>query len=216
MIGSDQKLKNFFKQGRPLLYKKNEVILRGDEAPSGIFYLNKGYVKNYAFSENGDEFTFILYRKGDFFPISWTFNQTRKPYFIETLTQCVIYKRDRKEFLEFLTENPDVLLYITGRITKRFDGLLVRMEHMAFGNAYKKVCSILYILTERFGKERNGNDVIIDMPLTHKDIANLLGVARETVSVEIAKLKKERIIKNVGKHIYILDLKSLKKDSLIT
>lgn len=216
MVDSDEKLKTFFKQGRPLLYKRNEVILRGDESPSGIFFLSKGYVKNYAFSENGDEFTFILYRKGDFFPISWAFNQTRKPYFIETLTQCVIYKRDRKEFLNFLTKNPDVLLYITGKITKRFDGLLVRMEHMAFGNAYKKVCSIIYILTERFGKERNINDVIIDMPLTHKEIANLLGVARETVSVEIAKLKKQKIIKNVGKHIHVINLIKLRNDSLIT
>ncbi len=211
----DERVKAFFKKSKPLFYKKGAVILRGDEVPNGIFYLNRGYVKNYALSENGDEFTFILYHKGDFFPISWTFNETRKPYFIETITPCTFYKRSREDFIKFLKENPEILLYIVNKITRRFDGLLVRMEHMAFGNAYKKVCSILYILCERFGKEGKSKEVIIDMPLTHKDIANLLGVARETVSVEIAKLKRGKIIKNSGKHIYVLNIKKLKEDSLI-
>ena len=216
MADPEEKLKSFFKKGKPHLYKKNEVILRGDEIPSGIFFLSKGFVKNYSFSENGDEFTFIIYRKSDFFPIAWTFNDTRKPYFIETVTPCVIYKRDRSEFLDYLKANPDVLLYIVSKITRRFDGLLERMEHMAFGNAYKKVCSILYVLSERFGKETKSKTLFISMPLTHKDLANLLGVARETVSVEIAKLKKEKIIKNAGKHIYITDIKRLKENSLIS
>lgn len=214
-LNPEEKLKAFFKQSKPLLYKKGEVILRGDEIPSGIFFLNRGYVKNYSFSENGDEFTFIIYRKNDFFPMAWTFNDTRKPYFIETITPCIIHKKNREEFLEFLNHNPDVLIFIIERLTKRFDGLLERMEHMAFGNAYKKVCSILFVLSERFGKEGKDKTVVIDMPLTHKDIANLLGVARETVSVEIAKMKKLGVIKNIGKHICITDMKRIKEDSLI-
>ena len=214
-LNPEEKLKAFFKQSKPQLYKKGEVILRGDEIPSGIFFLNRGYVKNYSFSENGDEFTFIIYRKNDFFPLAWTFNDTRKPYFIETITPCIIHKKNREEFLEFLNHNPDVLIYIIERLTKRFDGLLERMEHMAFGNAYKKVCSILYVLSERFGKEGKDKTIMIDMPLTHKDLANLLGVARETVSIEIAKMKKMGIIKNIGKHVYIKDINKLREDSLI-
>lgn len=211
----EEKLKAFFKQSKPQLYKKGEIILRGDEIPSGIFFLSKGYVKNYTFSENGGEFTFIIYRKSDFFPIAWTFNDTRKPYFMEAVTPCVIYKRNKEEYLEFLKNNPEVLLYITGKITRRFDGLLTRMEHMAFGNAYNKVCSILYVLSDRFGKVTKNNNILISMPLTHKDIASLLGVARETVSIEIAKLKKEKIIKNTGKHIFITNIEKLKENSLI-
>ncbi len=209
-----EKLAAFFKTANPLLYKKGETILRGDEIPNGIFYINKGYVRNYLFSENGDEFTFIISRKGDFFPVAWTFNKSRKPYFFQSITPCIIYKRSREDFLTFLNENPDVLLYSTDRLTKRVDGLLERMGQMAFGNAYQKVCSILLILSERFGQEENGI-LIIKIPLTHKDIANLLGVARETVSVEIAKLKKENIIQNAGKHIRILNPKKLKEDSVI-
>lgn len=209
------KLNAFFKQSKPYIYKRNEVILRGEEVPSGVFFLSKGFVKNYSFSEDGEEFTFIIYKKDDFFPIAWTFNNTRKPYFFESITQCTIYKRDREEFIEFLKKNPDVFFYIARKITYRFDGLLTRMEHMAFGNAYKKVCSILYILSERFGRENGGGKIIIDVPLTHKDIAALLGVARETVSVEIAKLKKSGVIENAGKHINILKIKKLKNDSMI-
>lgn len=214
MSDPEEKLKAFFKQSKPQLYKKGEVFLRGDEIPGGIFFLYRGFVKNYSFSENGDEFTFIVYTRNDFFPISWTFNNTRKPYFFETITPCVIYKKDREEFLKFLTDNPEILLFIVSKITRKIDGLLVRMEHMAFGNAYKKVCSILYVLYDRFGKDEKGV-LSISLPVTHKDLASLLGVARETVSVEIAKLKTKKIIKNFGKHVIILDLQKLKEDSMI-
>lgn len=215
-VEPEEKLKAFFKQSRPQIYKKNEVILRAEEIPSGIFFLYKGYVKNYTFSENGGEFTFIIYRKSDFFPIAWTFNETRKPYFIETITPCIIYKRTKQDFLNFLLKNPEVMIFIAGKITRRFDGLLERMEHMAFGNAYQKVCSILVILSERFGKETNKKNIIIDIPLTHKDLANLLGVARETVSIELAKLKRDGDIRSVGKRICVKNIDKLKENSLIS
>lgn len=215
MADPEEKLKTFFKKNKPLHYKKGVVILRGDEIPSGIFFLYRGYVKSYSFSESGDELTFVIYKKNDFFPISWSFNDSRKPYPIETMTPCVIYKKGKSEFINFLTENPEVLLFIVKKITRRFDGLLERMEHMTFGNAYKKVCSILLILSERFGIEVKGKKIKIELPFTHKDLANLLGVARETVSVEIAKLKKDKIIKNTNKNIYILNIAKLKEGSLI-
>lgn len=211
-----EKLRDFFVKGKPRLYKKGEVILRGDEIPNGIFFLNKGYVKNYSFSEKGTEFTFIISRKGDFFPLAWTFVKTRKPYFFEAITPCVIYRQSRDDFLAFLLTNPDVLFYITGRITNRVDGLLERMEHMVFGNAYERVCSILYILSERFGEKKINSEIVILLPLTHKDIANLLGMARETVSVEIAKLKNEKILKTAGKYFYIRSLKKLREKAMIS
>jgi len=216
-LDPEESLRSFFKQNKPFLYKRREVILRGEEIPHGIFYLEKGYIKNYFVSANGEEFTFIIYRKGDFFPIAWTFNDTRKAYYFEAMTPCVLYKKGRPEFLKFLNENPDILLHIMGKITRRLDGLLERMEHMAFGNAYNRVCSIIYILGERFGtKSIDGSKIILNVPLTHKDIANLLGTARETVSVEIAKLKKEGVIKSSGKYIHILSPIKLRRESLIS
>jgi CRP-like cAMP-binding protein len=49
---------------------------------------------------------------------------------------------------------------------------------------------MLNILAKRFGKENEGGDKSeIIVPLTQQDIANLLGLTRETVATELKKLK---------------------------
>lgn len=125
----------------------------------------------------------------------------------------IIFKRE--DFVKFIKENSDVLFELMGRILMRLGGLLTRMEYMIFGNAYNKVASIISICAERFGSaEKLG--VMIGLPLTHKDIANLIGVARETVSIEIKRLENERIIGFRSKYIVVKDVNKLRKKAMLS
>lgn len=182
------------------------------EAPQGVFYIKKGFVKLYSVSEGGEDFTLIIFRPGDIFPVSWAFADIRSNYFLEALTRIEIWRVQKLRFIAFVKENPDVLLEILNKMTVRLMGVLRRMEYMVFGDAYNKVASILVILAERFGKE-TGAGVEIGVPLTHRDLAALLGVARETVSLEMKKLKEKGIIDYSGKVIFIKSAVRLKRES---
>ena len=107
-----------------------------------------------------------------------------------------------------------ILLDLTSRMLERFLGLMRRMEYLVFGNARSKVASILLICAERFGKKQ-GQATVIDVPLTHSDIATLVGMTRETVSIEMKKLQKEKLISYKGRYLAILNLAGLKKQSLL-
>lgn len=49
------KLETFFTKFKHQIYRKGEVLIRVDDEPSGIFYLKKGFIKEYAISKKGDE-----------------------------------------------------------------------------------------------------------------------------------------------------------------
>lgn len=207
------KLEEFFSQFRRLQYKKHEIILRPDDIPSGIFYIRSGYVKIYTLSESGQELDLILFKPGDFFPMIWAFNNSGVTQYCEAMTSVEAYRASKEEFREFVKKNPEVLWDITGRILIRLRGLLERMEYLVFGNAYQKVASILVICAERFGiKQRN--EIIIRVPLTHKDIANLIGLTRETTSVELKKLEKSGIIMKKSGRIHVEDIAKLKAEAV--
>ena len=72
----------------------------------------------------------------------------------------------------------------------------------------------MLICAERFGK-KVGRDVVIQVPLTHKDIANLVGMTRETVSIEMKKLAHRSLIGYKGKTVTVHDLVKLKDESLL-
>lgn len=209
-----EKLDNFFCQYKKVSFKKGETILRAGEEPRGVYYLNKGYARLYSISKNAQELTFIIYKPRDFFPLIWTIANQQPLYYTEAVTAVELCQAPKEEFLAFIKNNSDVLLEITNRILTRFAGLLKRMEYSIFGNAANKVESIIVICAERFGIPHQ-EGILIQIPLTHQDLANLLGVARETVSLEMEKLQKNNIIGRQRKHLIVKNLQKLKEQSIL-
>lgn len=210
-----EKLEKFFSKFKPIHYKKGETILRPGDIPQGVYLLKKGYIKLSSISEDGKELLLIIFKPDDFFPLMWAINNTPNTQYLETMTDVELWRAPRPAFLEFIKNNPDVFLELTSRILIRLGGILQRMEYLAFGNAYEKVASIILICAERFG-EKEGENIVIQVPLTHKDIATLLGITRETASIEIKKIERKGFIAYCGRSLVVRNKKGLEKESLLT
>lgn len=209
-----EKLNRFFSTFKKITYKKGETILRPDEEPRGVFYLIKGYTRIYSLSKNSQELTLIIFKPEDFFPLIWAINNTPNTYYVEALTPVELWQAPREEFIEFIKNHNDVFFELTSRILTRLGGILTRMEYVMFGNAQNKIISIILICAERFGEKRE-EGIFIKVPLTHQDLAKLIGVSRETVSIEMKKLQRRGLIDYKTKHIFVKDIEKLKEESVI-
>jgi len=209
-----EKFENFFSDFKKFFFKKGETILRADDEPKGVLYLKKGYVKLYSLSKDAQELTLIIFKAKNIFPLMWAINSTPNAYYLEAMTAVELYRAPREKFLNFIKNNSDVLFELTGRILTRFGEALNRMEYAIFGHARSKVASIILICAERFGiKHKKG--IIIQVPLTHQDIASLIGVARETVSIEMEQLGGKGLIRRQGKYLVIKDIQKLKRECVL-
>lgn len=209
MRDASEQLYSFFSNYRRLAYKKGQALLRADDTPSAVFYLVKGYVRMFSISESGQELTLMIIKPGDAFPIRWAVTGERHRYYFEAITPVEVFKAPIDSFSEFIHSNSEVLYYLLNNILIRLGGLLERMEYLNFGNAYQKVASILVICAERFGV-KNGKSIVIRVPLTHSDISNLIGLTRETTSVELKKLERRGLCVKDGKYIKVKNMESLK------
>jgi CRP-like cAMP-binding protein len=204
----------FFHRYTHLFFKRKEMILRSDDAKSNIYYIKNGYVRAYRISENGEELTLLILKPGDFFPMTYGLNNLPNIYYLEALTPLETWRAPQDKFLLFLKSSPEVFFELSTRIMDRFDGLLARMEYIVWSKAYTKIAATLLICARRFG-EKNGTDVIVQVPLTHKDIATLVGLTRETTSIEMKKLEKKGLVKRKGKLLIVRDMKQLEAESLL-
>lgn len=207
-----EKLESFFSQYRRLTYKRRQVILRADDTPAGVFYIFKGYARLYSISETGQELTLIILKPQDIFPMRWAIAGEPNVYYCEAITPVEVAKAPREIFLDFAQSNPDILYELLNKVLIRLGGILERMEYSFFGNAYQKVASILVICAERFGVEK-GKKILIRVPLTHKDIANLIGLTRETTSLELKKLENSGICAKEGRFIAVKNIDKLKNEA---
>jgi len=205
------KLEQFFKTARLLHYKKRDIIQQAHDTTSSVFYIKSGYLRVYRISEQGEELTVTILKPGDFFPLTYGISMTSNPYYLEAITSLELWKAQQELFLAFVKSNPDVLYDLTSRILIKFDGALSRIEYLIFSNAYIKVATTLLICAKKFG-EPIDESVVVQVPLTHHDIATLVGITRETTSLEIKKLEKKGYLGKKGKLFVIKNIKQLEEE----
>ena len=208
-----EKLYIFFSQYKLLQYKKGETFLRAGDIPQGIYFLKKGYVRLYSLSSAGKELTLVIYKPGEFFPVVFTFTAEPSIYYFETLSEVEMERSPREKFIPFIRENPDVFDEVNLHIIERFQVALRRMEYLTFGNANSRLASILLICARYFGIRSDHKEIKIPIPFTHKDIANLVGLARETVSIELKKFLDKKIVFYKGRRLVIKNREALRREA---
>lgn len=211
---SKQKLDAFFKQYSKRYLKKRETVIHSDELKSHIYYIKSGFVRVYRISEEGEELTLLILKPQDFFPLTYGLNNMPTIYYLEAITEVEVYKAPQNHFLKILRTEPEVFFELSTEVMDRFDGLLARMEYMVWSKAYTKIAATILICARRFGRVKN-NTILIGVPLTHRDIATIVGLTRETTSIEMKKLENKGLIKRTGRLLLITDLLKLEHESLL-
>ena len=91
--------------------------------------------------------------------------------------------------------------------------LEMMLEDLTFKTVMERLVSLFLKLNEKFGALYKGSNMI-DIPLTHNDIASMIGSTRESTTLALNKLKNQDLIGTVKKRIIINDLKKLEHFSL--
>ncbi len=216
------KLNQFFLQYPAKSLDKSQSVLKVDSKLSHILFLTDGFVRQYAVSKQGQEFTLNIFEPFSFFPLNLAFHREVNPYYFEAFSPIKFNQAPIADVEKFIQKNPDVLFDLIHRITSGLNGMLYRMESLMFGSAKQKVAAALSICAARFGASHDQNKQcshdevpadqvrLVDFELTHQQIAFMTGLTRETVSVEMGKLREEGLVNYKQQRICLLKPKKLK------
>jgi CRP-like cAMP-binding protein len=202
-------IEKFFSKYKPIRFKRNSIIIKPDDTFESIYYIKSGFVKQVSTSKTGEEFIVTIYRPGSFFAISLALHRKVSAYTFEAMSEVVVIKAPVQEIIALLDTQPTLARELLSRITSGLNSLVARMETLVFGSARQKVAAVLLQNAQRFGK-KVANTIELELPLTHQQLASLTGLTRETVSIEMAKLKKDKILTYRGKTITIFTISTLR------
>ncbi len=204
----------FYKQFSTREYKKGETIIRADDDPQGIFCLTKGYVRQYSISKSGIELTLQILKPISYFPLIWAINGAPNIYFYEALTEVEVGRAPREQVVDFIKDKPSIILELMSKLLGEYAETLSRIEHLVFSDAYRRVISVLLYIAKHFS-DKCEEGVCVNHRFTQQDIATLVGVARETVSIEIGNLEKKRLIKYINHFMQFPNLADLERELTI-
>lgn len=192
-------------------YKKGEVIFLQGSVLDGLYIINSGKIKIFKYTKEGKEQILYILSDGDFFGELSLLKAEEVGFNAEAMEDVNICMVQKKDFDKILALNPEISVKILDVIGGRLSKLETLVQSLGTKDIEARIAQMLLELSEEFGV-RKRDSIEMEIPLTREDMANFIGVTRETISRKLSHLQDEGIIDLIGnKKIIILDIESLKE-----
>jgi len=165
-------------------------------------------VRQYTISKTGIELTLQILKPIAYFPLIWAINGAPNIYFYEALTSVEVGRAPKEQVVSFIEDKPAIILELMSKLLGDYAETLSRIEHLVFSDAYRRVISVLLYIARHFG-EKNKQGTIVNYRFTQQDVATLVGVARETASIEMGRLEKKGFVKYINHSMIFKNIKNL-------
>ncbi len=212
MLADDTKHKalvQLFHKGTRLQYKKGELIVRPNETPSGVFYVEEGMVKAYDITKYGEENLLIIRKENEIFPLIRTLSGKTQHIIYEAITPVTVWRIDQVSYLKALHTDITIMLPVLDLVVEMYRLHSERIINLEYRSVRERLISFLLANSTRFGK-KTSDGVLIDLQLKHQDIASSINASRETTSRELSALERKGLISSKQSKITLKDKKALK------
>ena len=193
-------------------FKRGTVIYSPTQPGESVMVLASGRVKIKDITLGGRETIMAFIEEGEVFgELALLDGDTRQEY-AETVDACQVLVIPREDILALMGTRPDIALSVTKLIGLRRRRIETRLRNLLFLPSRDRMLHILLELAETHG-DRTGNRVEIRVPLSHQDIASLIGVTRETVTLTLGQMQSEGLVEVSRRRIAIRDLARLRAEA---
>ena len=112
--------------------------------------------------------------------------------------------------IALVRQHPELALEVSRQLSRDRHMLLGRLAYFAYRSVRERLAKGLLELGKRYGVHCE-QGLLIDLPLSRQDLAELLGISRQTVCQELRKLVKRDLIQTKGRRIILTDVAALRR-----
>ena len=184
-------------------FKKGESIFDVGDEFNTLYVVNSGRIKIHNYTYSGDDNILYFLESGDIFgeiSLLKTSKFKHRGTAIKNTNLCMINKKD---FDDLIQSKPSISIKIFESAYTRIKNLENHLQILQSNNAINKVAGFLLM------KMTNSNSNSFSINMTQKEIANYIGMRRETYSRYFNQLIDEKIINKEGKRINVIDMDRL-------
>jgi CRP-like cAMP-binding protein len=207
----EEELVNLAEITKSSFYKKGELFFTKDDVGAYLFVIQKGLARVIVEGEDAKEVTLSILQENSFFGEMSILDGKLRSATVIAQEDCVALVIARDNFLKFIKQYPSVGIKILDILCQRLRKTDQQVETLAFFRAEQKVADVLLKLRDEYG-EKQEEGLLLDIKLTHQEIASLAGMARETSNRVLLRFIKKGWIKRIDKKIMLLDQVALYKE----
>lgn len=189
--------------GRIQHFGKNTCLFQQGEDATVMYILIDGRVKLSQVNVEGDQIILNYFGPGDGLGIIVALSDMAYPLTAETIEPCTAIMWHRETMKMLMGRYPQLALNGLEMIGRRFARLQDRFQELATQRVEQRVARALLRLVRQFGR-RVDNGVLLDMPLTREDLAQMTGTNLYSVSRIISNWEQSGYVSTNRQQIILL------------
>lgn len=202
----------FLLMGHRHSYARNAYVFRSGDPGRNVYVLEQGRAKIYKVSDAGREVILWFCFPGEIFGLAEATRGGSREVYAQVCTEAVVHRIPRERFSRFVEERPQVAMQVIDLLSCRLRVLGDILANLAADDASSRIIKLLLRLCSRYGRldspcgilgSVTAGDVCLDIPLTHQEMADMLGTSRQTVTTVLGELKRRGVLRSHYRHMHV-------------
>lgn len=185
-----------------------DIIFTPGDPDDQLYFLLSGTVRLYKIYGDYKEATTALLKEGGIFGKLSLVEGRWQDVFAEAVTEARVAGVQKNAIERVIKSRPEFALKLFSSFSERLRQSDEVIESLLHREVATRLATLLINLSDRFGDE-NGSGIMVDVRLTHQDLANMIASTREAVSKVMSEFQRDGYIEVKNRKIVILDREAL-------
>jgi CRP/FNR family transcriptional regulator, cyclic AMP receptor protein len=174
-------------------YPKGALLFMEKQDARGVFVLCEGEVKLSISSSEGKILIMRVAKAGEILGLMAGMSGTPYEVTAETIRPCQVAFVRREDFQRFVAKHPEANQGVARQMTMQYQAACEQLRTVGLSaSAQEKLARLLLTWSSESQQTKEGSRTTL--PLTHEEIAEFIGITRETVTRTLSEFKVRHLI----------------------
>jgi CRP/FNR family cyclic AMP-dependent transcriptional regulator len=187
---------------------RGEFIYLPGERAERVYILKRGRVKLSVLSESGKEIAIDIIQPGEILGEFALVDEAPRSNMAQALDDVLLWVFDKRDFARLLSTQPKLAMSYIRLVGARRRRMEKKLSDITSKDVAARVCELLHEIAVG---DADGEAPALDylVPLTHQDVASLIGASRQTTTSVLNDLERRGVIELGRGWIRVKSLKDL-------
>lgn len=191
-------------------FNKDEYVFQASTPKKYFYILVRGRVKLCRVSSAGREVIQWFCFPGEIFGLSDISQANQRSIYAQCCENSEVYAIALNQFKEFIGHSPELSMKVIEQLSERLNVVGDSLLNFTSDCVRTRLIKLIIRLNMSFGISYK-KGVLIDVKLTHKELSDMVGTCRQSITTAIGGLKSEGYIIMIDNLIYIPSTVKLEK-----
>ncbi len=185
-------------------FVKHSVVYLPADLANGVLLLAAGRIKICNLTPDGKEAILTFIEPGEVFGELAIFGGGEREELAKTTMPSTVVLLPVDEVTRMMEQSSGLSLSVTKLVGFRRKRVERRLKSLLFRSNRERIVQLFQELAETYGRETS-DGTLLDIPLSHQDLASLIGSTRESVTVLLGELQLHGALKLARQKVVVRD-----------